>query len=169
MVPEIIFEKLEQNKSVFKNLLENTSEQEFLWSQQPDKWCILEIVCHLYDEEREDFRKRVACVLKDPEVAPPPIDPVGWVKQRNYKLQAYDKMVKKFIREREKSIEWLKRLEKPKWNNTYIHPKLGSMSAYLFLSNWLAHDYLHIRQIIKLKFDYLHKKSGISLDYAGDW
>jgi hypothetical protein len=43
------------------------------------------------------------------------------------------------------------------------------MTAMLFLSNWLAHDYLHIRQIIKLKFDYLEKMTGEGLSYAGDW
>lgn len=25
----------------------------------PEKWCLLEIVFHLYDEEREEFRARV--------------------------------------------------------------------------------------------------------------
>jgi hypothetical protein len=43
------------------------------------------------------------------------------------------------------------------------------MSARLFLHNWLAHDYLHIRQINRLKFAYLKAHSDISLDYAGAW
>lgn len=169
MDPKNIFKQLQQNMGVFQYLLENISSEEFTWSQGPDKWCLLEIVCHLYDEEREDFRTRVRCVLEDPETPPPPIDPVAWVKDRNYKGQNYDKILHDFIKERNKSIEWLNSLENPKWDNTYNHPKLGPMSAYLFLTNWLAHDYLHIRQIIRLKFVYLHEKSGISLDYAGNW
>jgi len=164
-----IFKKLQQNIGVFQYLLENLSSEEYNWSQGPDKWCLLEIVCHLHDEEIEDFRTRVQCVLEDPNTPPPPIDPVGWVMARNYKGQKYNKVIHDFIKERKKSIEWLNSLKNPKWDNTYNHPKLGPLSAYLFLTNWLAHDYLHIRQIIRLKFDYLHDKSGISLDYAGNW
>jgi len=43
------------------------------------------------------------------------------------------------------------------------------MSASLFLSNWLAHDYLHIKQIIALKYKFLEQFSGVSIKYAGDW
>jgi hypothetical protein len=39
----------------------------------------------------------------------------------------------------------------------------------MFLHNWLAHDYLHIRQIIRIKYDYLKKTSGEILLYAGEW
>ena len=134
-----------------------------------NKWCLLEVVCHLYDEEREDFRTRVKCVLEDPASAPPSFDPLIWVVEREYKKQNYDQVLSSFLAERETSVEWLKSIKDPKWSNTYMHPKLGPMSAYLFLTNWLAHDYLHIKQIIKLKFDYLNHHSGERLDYAGTW
>ena len=39
----------------------------------------------------------------------------------------------------------------------------------MMLTNWLAHDYLHIRQIIKLKFDFLKDQSDEHLSYAGEW
>jgi hypothetical protein len=140
-----------------------------MWSQKPGKWCLLEIICHLFDEEREDFRTRVRCVLEDPNTPPPSFDPLIWVKERNYIGQDFNSVLSKFLIERDKSITWINTLENPKWDNTYHHPKLGPMSAYLFLTNWLAHDYLHIRQIIRLKFDYLKEMSNESLNYAGDW
>lgn len=34
-------------------------------------------------------------------------------------------------------------------------------------NNWLAHDYLHMRQIIK--YQYLKEKTNIDLQYAGNW
>jgi hypothetical protein len=169
MDPDLIYTELHRNKKIFHNLLENTSEEEFRWSQSEDKWCMLEIVCHLYDEEREDFRTRVRCVLEDPEIPPPSFDPLKWVKERNYKGQDYKEMLNKFLNEREQSVLWLKSLNHPNWTSTYHHPKFGPMTAYLFLVNWLAHDYLHIRQIIRLRYDYLKEKSGIPLDYAGNW
>jgi hypothetical protein len=169
MSPEKITEELEQNKKVFRELLSNIPKESILWSQNPEKWCLLEVVCHLYDEEREDFRTRVKCVLEDPALPPPPFDPLVWVEERKYKEQNYDRVLSGFLKERENSIEWLKSLEESEWSNAYLHPKLGPMSAYLYLTNWLAHDYLHMRQIIRLKFDYLKWKSGESLNYAGDW
>jgi hypothetical protein len=78
-------------------------------------------------------------------------------------------VLNKFITERGQSINWLKSLENPNWNNAFEHNKLGSLNAKYFLNNWLAHDYLHIRQILKLKFDYLEYQSGENLDYAGKW
>ena len=54
---------LGQNKAVFENLLSGIDEQTYLWKPSANKWCLLEIVCHLYDEEREDFRARVKHVL----------------------------------------------------------------------------------------------------------
>ena len=90
MIPEKIFDELHRNKNVFQELLSNISKENVLWSQNPKKWCLLEVVCHLYDEEREDFRTRVKCVLADPETPPPSFDPLIWVKERNYKDQGYD-------------------------------------------------------------------------------
>lgn len=43
------------------------------------------------------------------------------------------------------------------------------MSAKLFLTNWLAHDYLHIRQVNRMRYLYLKTQTGIPLDYAGDY
>ena len=164
-----IVKELKRNADAFKTLLDKLSEEQYLWKQNPDKWCLLEIICHLCDEEREDFRKRTKLVLESPELPLPKIDPVGWVKERKYTEQDYTKKLNEFPAEREKSIEWLTSLQNPNWENAYEHPKFGKMSAKLFLSNWLAHDYLHIRQITKLKYDYLKFISGEDLSYAGNW
>ena len=161
--------ELHNNLDVFRQLLENVTAPDIYWSQGPEKWCLLEIVCHLHDEEIDDFRTRVRCVLEDPAKPPPSFNPLAWVKNRNYRGQNYHDMLTRFLNERKYSIQWLRSLKMPKWENTYQHPKLGPMSAGLFLTNWLAHDFLHIRQITRLKYDYLKTTSGINLDYAGKW
>lgn len=169
MDPAYIISSLSGNGNVFRELLTGISKDENLWKQEKDKWCLLEIVCHLYDEEQYDFRARVKSVLEDPEATPPAIDPTGWVKSRKYAEQDYEMTLKKFLDERRKSIEWLQTLVSPKWKNEYMHPQFGPMSAYFFLANWLAHDYLHIRQIIRTRYQYLQYISGVELSYAGDW
>ena len=164
-----IIEELSHNKGVMLELFRDVPREVFTWKQAPDKWCLLEIVCHLYDEECEDFRARIRHVLETPDEPLPAIDPQGWVTLRNYMQQNYDMMLNKFLAEREDSIVWLKSLSSPDWTRAYNHPKFGSMSAELFLVNWLAHDHLHIRQITRLKYDYLKAHSQVQLNYAGDW
>lgn len=164
-----IINELKRNKFVFRELLSGLSREFILWKQSPEKWCLLEIVSHLYDEEREDFRARVKHILETPDLPMPSINPVGWVTERNYLKQDFNKVLNNFLNERNLSIEWLENLETDKWNNINHHPKLGDISANMIFANWLAHDYLHIRQIIRLKYDYLKSLSGENLSYAGDW
>ena len=164
-----IIEQLKVNKLVFNDLFKDVNEDMFLWKQSPEKWCLLEILCHLYDEEREDFRFRVQWVLEKPNTIPPPFNPLNWVTERNYISQNYGEKLSGFINEREYSLQWLSTLIDVNWRQSFEHPKLGTLSAKYFLTNWLAHDYLHLKQILKLKFDYLKYQFGEGLDYAGAW
>jgi hypothetical protein len=166
---DFILEQFQKNKQVFYELFKDESEELFIWKQTPEKWCLLEILCHLYDEERKDFRFRTKWVLEKPNQIPPPFNPIDWVTDHDYMGQDYNIILDKFLKERESSINWLRSLENINWNHSFEHPKLGKMTAEYFLNNWLAHDYLHIRQIIKLKFDYLNNRFNEDLNYAGKW
>ena len=166
---EILINGLMQNSDVFKGLLENVSVDQQVWKTKPDKWSLLEVVCHLFDEEREDFKTRVKCLLAIPPKDPPPIDPVGWVTERRYIDMNYNNVLSSFLKEREESIKWLKSQINSNWSNKYEHTHFGIITPYFYLSNWLAHDFLHIRQIVKLKFDYINAISDENLEYAGKW
>ena len=161
---------LAQNEATFLALFDHLTPEEQLWRPQHDKWNMLEILCHMLDEEREDFRARLHSVIEDPNQPFTPIDPEGWVTSRNYASKSYDDTLQQFVAERKKSITWLNSLTVPDWNIAYHHPKFGPMSAAFLLNNWLAHDYLHIRQITRYKFTYLEQNNGgTSLAYAGGW
>jgi hypothetical protein len=164
-----IIRELQRNRQVFLDLLSGVSKEEHLWKHEPEKWCLLEISCHLYDEEREDFRARLKQVLTTPELPFSPIDPVAWVQDRKYMEQDFETVLQKFSEERNQSVAWLKSLKSPAWKNAYLHPKFGAISGDLLLSNWLEHDYLHCRQILTVKHLYLKHHSGETLTYAGNW
>ena len=163
-----IIEKLRDNQLVFEHLFSNKTKKEYLWKPGPEKWCLLEILCHLIDEEKEDFRYRTASVLADPQKPLPMINPLGWVAERKYMQQDFITHLRLYSEERAKSVEWLSSLQKPPWDNAYLHPKLGALTAEFFLTNWLAHDYLHIRQIEKVAYLFLRKSTGIDVSYAGN-
>ena len=164
-----VIAELERNQSVINHLLNNTGDDEIKYRPDNDKWCLLEVICHLRDEEVEDFRARVQSVLNDPDQALSPIDPVGWVTSRQYLENDFHEVLRDWNNERGKSIQWLRSLNAPSWENAFLHPKFGPMSAQLFLCNWLSHDYHHIRQINAIKRAYLMNESGENLRYAGVW
>jgi len=164
-----IVNKLEDNRDVFKSLFKGVIPEEYLWRPKPEKWCLLEIICHLYDEEREDFRARLKHTLEQPGVPMQKIDPQAWVTERKYMSRDFEEMVKMFLEERAESVKWLKSLLSPSWKNIYLHPAAGELSAEMFLSNWLAHDYLHFRQITFTKYHYLKANFSTRFDYAGEW
>jgi hypothetical protein len=165
----MVIKALSNNANTFKAMLSGAPVEIHRWKPAPDKWCLLEISCHLYDEEREDFRARVKHVLFSPELPMPKIDPLSWVSERRYMEQDYENKISAFLSEREESVKWLQSLDNPNWKNAYNHPKVGPISAEFLLANWLAHDYLHFRQITRTKYLYLKEHSGMSLDYAGEW
>jgi hypothetical protein len=169
MEPSEIISQLHANQETFNGLLRGAPAVLQHWRPHAEHWCLLEISCHLYDEEREDFRARVRSVLEDPSQALASIDPQAWVSERRYLEQDFMSKLDAFIAEREASIAWLKELEHPNWEQAYQHPTHGPLPAKMFLSNWLAHDYLHIRQITRVKYHYLQAHAGVPLDYAGSW
>lgn len=164
-----IIQSLDNNIAVFNSLLSGPDTFLHTWRYKPEKWNLLEIVCHLYDEEREDFRARIQHVFEKPEQSFPPLDPSSWVLDRDYANQDYLDKLDAFLDERENSIKWLNSLSAPKWENAFPHPKFGPLSGNMFLANWLEHDYLHMRQILNLKHEYLKLISGQDLKYAGEW
>lgn len=165
----IIINRLAENKQVFEALLKNIPDELIKWRPAENKWSLLEIINHLCDEEREDFRCRLDLTLGDPCSEWPSIDPASWVNERKYMDKDFKDSVNAFLAERDKSIKWLNNLEAPNWKSTYQHKLLGPMSAENILSNWLAHDLLHIRQITAVHWEFLSGLSEANLNYAGNW
>ncbi|MBL0036463.1 MAG: DinB family protein [Flavobacteriales bacterium] len=164
-----LIDQLACHEDVFRALFNGLSPAELTWKPAPDKWCALEVVCHLHDEEREDFRARLAHVLNTPHDAMPKIDPAAWVVERRYIDQDLDAVLAKFLYERSASLVWLRSLTDAPWNNFYLHPTAGPVSCDLLLTNWVAHDLHHMRQLINLRYAYLRANSNEPLDYAGTW
>lgn len=166
---DYLIRQLTDNARRIEELVSGFTEEEVRWKPVQDSWSILEVVNHLYDEEREDFRVRLNIILHHPEMEWPPIDPEGWVVERQYNQRDLAQSLGNFISERNSSLNWLRKLERPDWQTVYLSP-FGSMKAGDILAAWAAHDHLHMRQIIELHRDLLElKASPYKLEYAGDW
>ncbi len=138
-----VIERLAANAGIFEGLTKDINTDLAIWKPAADKWSILEVVNHLYDEEREDFRRRLELVLKDPALVWPPIAPQEWVTTRAYSERDLDESLDNFLSERQKSLAWLRSLRSPNLESRHER-EAGSLRAGDLLASWLAHDFLHI-------------------------
>ncbi|MBU1877773.1 MAG: DinB family protein, partial [Chloroflexi bacterium] len=150
-------------------LLEGVSIEQARWRPAPDSWSLLEVINHLDDEEKQDFRVRLDTILHHPDQPWPPIDPGGWVVERHYNQRDPKESLDSFLRARQESLGWLKSLSSPNWEAVYEAP-FGQITAGDMFASWVGHDLLHMRQLVELHWAY----TGVLVDpyatnYAGSW
>jgi len=167
-LPALALDRLRRSADAIAALVRGLPIEAVRWKPAPERWSVLEVVCHLGDEEVLDFRARIASTLRDPAAPWPPIEPARWVVERRYNEQPAGPALARFLNERAASLSWLAAQREAKWENAYQHPQAGPLSARLMLANWMAHDLLHLRQLARLQYEALAAR-GEKLDYAGPW
>ena len=167
--PKLI-DSLERFGTLLPVVIADVRPADARWRPESGGWSVLEIVCHLADEEVEDFRRRLRLTLENPTTAWPPIDPEGVSIERKYNEQDMEKVLARFVAERVSSIEWLRSIKNANWDSTNVHPKFGPIRAGEVMVSWAAHDQLHLRQIAKRLFQ-MNVRDGApySTDYGGEW
>lgn len=165
-----IIERMDRFSSVLPALVSGVGRDEALYRPDESTWSILEIVCHLADEEAGDFRPRLQRTLADPQQEWEPIDPTGWATSRGYREADLQEATARFVAERQRSVVWLMSLGAVHWQRAYPHPKFGPIRAGDLLAAWAAHDALHLRQIAKRQYELASvNATGFSTRYAGEW
>ncbi len=166
---EALYLELVDSTNVIRSLLAGITQEEACTKPSPDSWSMLELLGHLYDEEREDFREHLDFILHKPNKAWHRIDPGGWVTARKYNQQDLREMTEKFFAERSKSLDWLKGLSSADWDTSYTS-EFGTMTAGEMFASWVAHDNLALRQFVELRRARLENLTKpYSIAYAGDW
>lgn len=169
MDAQFLIDSLRRFPSILQPLVAPLDEVAWRFKPKPEDWSIVEVVCHLRDEEFEDFRLRVRSTLETPEQAWQPIDPPRSAIDRQYQNDNPRCALQAFMDERTKSLEWLDSLDAPNWETCHPHPKIGPVPASRLLGSWVAHDLLHLRQITKRLFEQTQLAAEHNLDYAGEW
>jgi DinB superfamily len=118
------------------------------WSARPvaNEWSPLEIVCHLRDEETEDFGARVRVILEGGERFTP-IDPERWAIERRYREASPLEALETLRARRAASLEFLNNLAPGRLSASIKHPRLGQLSGLDLLVAWVTHDRLHLGQL----------------------
>ena len=166
---KILYQELADSTEMIRALLSGIIQEQAQVKPSAESWSILEVVCHLYDEEREDFREHLDFILHRQNEEWHMIAPLRWVVERKYNEQNFLEMQNKFFDERRKSLGWLNEISQSDWDVTYTS-QYGSVSAGEMLSCWIAHDNLHVRQLVELRRLRIENiTKPYSIEYAGDW
>jgi hypothetical protein len=164
-----LYQELQSSTEMIRALLAGITQEESQVKPTPEAWSILEVTCHLYDLEREDFREHLDFILHRQDEEYHAIDPQAWITERSYNQQDFAEMQEKFFAERRKSLAWLQEISNSDWGITYTS-KYGSVSAGEMFSCWVAHDNLHLRQLVELRRARIENiTKPYPIEYAGDW
>lgn len=133
----------------------------------PAEWAPVEIVCHLRDEEEEDFGARLRVVL-DGGTAFVPIDPERWATERRYLDDDGPRALRAFRQRREASLTLLGAITSARLTRVVEHPRSGGLSGLDILAAWVEHDRLHLTQLAAtLARLWATRWVPLQTDYAG--
>ncbi|HYB41588.1 MAG TPA: DinB family protein [Candidatus Methylomirabilis sp.] len=112
----------------------------------PAEWSPVEVLCHLRDEETDDFGARLR-VLLDGGAEFAPIHPERWVEERRYRESEPLEVLERLRQLRAASLELLASTPPDRLLAAAPHKRLGSLSGLDLLVGWVAHDQLHLSQL----------------------
>ena len=161
---EEVIRQLSASAQAMRALLENVPEEQAQWKPGPESWSLQEVMGHIYNEERLDFRKHLKEMLSDPPQAWGLFQP-----EDQAQVTSLRQALAGFLSEREDSLAWLKTLEAPDWKVISQAP-WRPIGAGEVLVSWHEHDYLHLRQINELLHGWNEQQGApYSVAYGGGW
>jgi hypothetical protein len=133
----------------------------------PGEWAPVEIVCHLRDEETEDFGAR-ARVIAEGGARFTRIDPERWAIERRYLDEDGPRALAAFRERRAASVVFLAGLAPGRLGRAVERPSGGALSGLDLLAAWVAHDRLHLAQLAAtLARGWAERWAPLRADYAG--
>ena len=163
-----IVRQLAANAATIRAQVQGVSDEQAQWSPNAETWSINQVMEHVYNEERIDFRKHLKEMLSDPQQPWARFRPDEYVSIVD-RRQALDR----FLGEREASIAWLEALRSPDWDRK-SEIRFGpdnermALSAGDVLVSWADHDLAHIRQMVKLLHAWhVNQAAPYSVQYGG--
>ena len=138
--------ELAQMPGVLDRLLGGLDAAAWRTRPAPAEWAPVEIVCHLRDEETEDFGARVRVITKGGRRFAPN-DPERLAIERRYLDDDGPGALAAFHERRADSLAFLAGLAPERLSGAAERPSGGALSGLDLLAAWVAHDRLHVVQL----------------------
>jgi len=159
--------ELARTPSVVTGLVDGLDEAGWAARPVPAEWSAVEVVCHLRDEEDEDFGARIRAVVRGSERFTP-IDPERWVTERRYRAESGPRALAAFRGRRQASLAFLVTVDPARLTTAIPLPSTGPLSGLDLVAAWVAHDRLHVAQLAStLTRLWADRWAPLRADYAG--
>ena len=155
---EEVIRQLTANAEAVRVLAQGFSDEQAQWKPTPTTWSMKEVMEHVYQEERIDFRQLLSEMFNQP---PPPGE--------SRPTADCHRALEGFLSERSASIAWLRTLQSPDWQIRLPAPR-HNVNAGDVLASWVEHDYLHMRQMIEVLHAWNEQQvAPYAVQYGGGW
>jgi DinB superfamily len=159
--------ELARFSKVLELLVSELDEATWRARPAPREWAPVEIVCHLRDEEAEDFGARLRVILEG-GARFVPIDPERRAADRQYQEANPAEALAAFRTRRRASLDLLGSVVPDRLLGTAERPNGGRLSGLDLLASWVAHDRLHLQQLAgALARLWADRWAPLQVDYAG--
>jgi len=168
LTPAFVADRLAASGAAICSLVRGADRELGRWRPEPERWSMVEVLCHLYDAECADFWPRFELILCDGPFTP--IDPEGWARDRRYREQNLGKVVDAFRQLRAERVSKLRKMGDVELTTSRRTPTGGTLSAGGVLAAWVDHDLLHLRQLLNILHAHTVQRSApFDVGYAGTW
>ncbi len=163
---ESIIDQLDRQGNAIAALAQGLTQAQADWQPGEEEWSVRQVLEHLVREEIRDFRHYLAGAFKS--TAPALALTEDFEAEEGQHSLA--DLVALFTAERERSLAWLSALDEPDWDKAVEMPWGGTRHTGDILISWPAHDLLHLRQLVALRFGITAAAGApYSVEYAGEW
>ena len=138
--------ELERLPAVLHALLAGCDADAARTRPAPGEWSPVEILCHLRDEETDDFGARLRVIVEGAAEFTP-IDPERWVGERRYREANLPEVIETLRARRRASLDLLVSVAPESLKGSRPHRRLGRLSGLAVLAAWVAHDRIHLAQL----------------------
>jgi carbonic anhydrase/acetyltransferase-like protein (isoleucine patch superfamily) len=119
------------------------------WLERPgaDRWCALEVLCHLRDADVEVYLPRLEAMLRESPLMVKDVDMRGWDAARRYREQEASQVLSDWRSARARLVALLAPLTARDWARVGIHSIRGPFPLGEMVRGWADHDASHRLQI----------------------
>ncbi len=144
-----LMDALRASPEVFSALLYGVTQEEARVARGGDEqWSIVQIICHLRDNEQFRLERiRLMRAQDNPSIAA--YDQEKLAKERNYAAENLGAAASAFLRNRYSVIDEFESLSQAEWERTGQHQEQGSITIADQLVRAVTHDTIHARQIAR--------------------
>ncbi|HTX52559.1 MAG TPA: DinB family protein [Candidatus Baltobacteraceae bacterium] len=145
-----LLEKLREAPKALAALFRGVPDEILRRKPAPEKWSMLELVCHLRDVE-EFFVERYAKIANHDRPALRGIKQDELAAKLHYNEDDPARVVKEFQAQRADSLAILQALAHQSWQREGMHPTRGAVTIAWTAERAVEHDRNHLRQIQELR------------------